>query len=120
MKQKELKAKRNRRQRRVRARIFGTAHRPRLAVFRSHKHIYAQLIDDRLGRTLAAASDFSLEKKSLAAAKKSALAVLVGRQLAEVAAKKKVRQAIFDRRGHVYTGRIKALAEGARTGGLEF
>lgn len=119
---------RARRQRRVRARVKGSAGRPRLNVFRSAAHIYAQLIDDASGKTLAAASDTMLEKKELAALKKDvgdrkakvAVAHAVGKLIGEKAKKAGVGSVVFDRNGFAYTGRIAALAEGARESGLEF
>jgi len=112
---------RKRRHRRVRKKISGTAERPRLNVFRSLRHIYAQIIDDDRGRTLVAAStqDPAL-RDQLAGLDKTAQAKVVGQALAERAQDKSVRQVIFDRGGYKYHGRVKALADGAREGGLEF
>jgi len=110
---------RARRHRRVRRKISGTADRPRLSVFRSNKHIYAQLIDDREGRTLTSAS--SAEKElSLAGKGKSEAATEVGRVLAKRAREKGVEKVVFERGGNLYHGRVKALADGAREGGLVF
>jgi large subunit ribosomal protein L18 len=108
---------RDRRHRRVRARIAGTAERPRLAVYRSLTQIYAQVIDDRTGRTLVAAS--SLETKD-AKGKKSEVASAVGAKLAEKAKAAGVTEVIFDRGGYRYHGRVKALADAARSNGLRF
>ncbi len=112
---------RKRRHRRVRKKISGTAERPRINVFRSLRHIYAQIIDDDRGRTLIAAStqDPAL-RDQLAGLDKTAQAKVVGQALAERAQAKSVRQVIFDRGGYKYHGRVKALADGAREGGLEF
>ncbi len=112
---------RKRRHRRVRKKISGTAERPRLNVFRSLRHIYAQIIDDDRGRTLVAAStqDPAL-RDQLAGLDKTAQAKVVGQALAERAQAKSVRQVVFDRGGYKYHGRVKALADGAREGGLEF
>ena len=112
---------RKRRHRRVRKKISGTAERPRINVFRSLRHIYAQIIDDDRGRTLVAAStqDPAL-RDQLAGLDKTAQAKVVGQALAERAQAKSVRQVIFDRGGYKYHGRVKALADGAREGGLEF
>ena len=112
---------RKRRHRRVRKKISGTAERPRLNVFRSLRHIYAQIIDDDRGLTLIAAStqDPAL-RDQLAGLDKTAQAKVVGQALAERAQAKSVRQVIFDRGGYKYHGRVKALADGAREGGLEF
>ncbi|RJP27878.1 MAG: 50S ribosomal protein L18 [Actinobacteria bacterium] len=110
---------RARRHRRVRKKISGTVERPRLSVFRSNRHIYAQLIDDREGRTLASAS--SMESELAQAGKgKSEVAMEVGRVLARRARDKGVEQVVFERGGNLYHGRVKALAEGAREGGLVF
>ena len=103
-----------RRHRRVRKRISGDTDRPRLAVFRSNRHIYAQLIDDSASRPLASASD--LEVKAEGA--KTARAKAVGTLLAERAKKAGVERVVFDRGGRLYHGRVAALAEGAREGGL--
>lgn len=107
--------KRNRRHRRVRAKISGTAKVPRLCVFRSTKHIYAQLINDEKGTTLTTASDAEIKK-----GKKTDLAYEVGKLIAEEAMKKKIKKVVFDRGGYKYHGRVKAVAEGAREGGLKF
>ena len=114
-----------RRQRRVRAKVVGSAERPRLCVFRSAGHIYAQLIDDGAGRTLvSAADDGKLDKKVVKEAgerkAKVAAAYAVGRTIAEKAVKAGLKKVVFDRNGFAYTGRIAALAAGARENGLEF
>lgn len=136
----EKQEKRYRRHRRVRAKISGTAKVPRLCVFRSSKHIYAQLIDDGKGRTLIAASDLELnkkikkqrnrkakeqknkktEKQKEKMTEKVAIAYQVGKLIAQKALKKKIKKVVFDRGGCKYHGRVRALAEGAREGGLEF
>ena len=112
---------RKRRHRRVRKKISGTAERPRLNVFRSLRHIYAQIIDDDRGRTLVAAStqDPAL-RDQLAGLDKTAQAKVVGQALAERAQAKRIQQVVFDRGGYKYHGRVKALAEAARQVGLEF
>lgn len=104
------------RHRRIRARVVGTADRPRLAVFRSLKHITAQLIDDQAGRTLAVMSDRDLKSGGT----KSERAQLVGEQIATKAKAVKIVSVVFDRGGYLFHGRVKALAEGARAGGLKF
>ena len=98
---------------RVRKKVQGEAERPRLAVFRSNRHIYAQLVDDGAARTMAAASDVGVGEGG-----KSARAKKVGQALAERARSAGVERAVFDRGGRLYHGRVKALAEGAREGGL--
>ena len=103
---------------RVRKKISGTTESPRLCVFRSLKHIYAQLIDDKAGVTLVSAS--SLEKTFEGKGTDKAAARAVGKLLAERAAEKGVKDVVFDRSGYIYHGRIKELAEGAREGGLNF
>lgn len=101
---------------RIRSRIFGTAEKPRLSVFRSNKDIYAQIIDDVKGITLASASSKSLKDKMT----KSDKAALVGKQIAEKGREAGVETVIFDRNGYLYHGRVKCLADGAREGGLKF
>lgn len=109
---------RTKRKARIRKKVKGTTDRPRLVVFRSNKHIYAQIIDDLAGVTLASASTLSIEETSLRVT--VANAMLVGKKVAEEAIKKNITSVVFDRNGFVYHGRIKAVAEGAREGGLNF
>lgn len=119
MNRKEILAKRARavrRATRVRARMTGTAERPRLSVFRSHRHISAQLIDDTTGRTLASASDLKMKADT----KPLERAAAVGAELAGAAKKVGISTAIFDRGSYLYHGRVKALAEAAREAGLVF
>lgn len=105
--------------RRIRRRLRGVPERPRLSVFRSLKHIYAQVIDDRVGQTLAAAS--SAEKNAgINHGGNVTSAAEVGRLVAERAGEKGIKQVVFDRGGYMYHGRVKALAEAARKAGLEF
>lgn len=111
--------RRYRRHRRVRRRIHGTAERPRLVVYRSLKHIYAQCVDDDRGVTLAAASDLSADLNREKPAKVGA-AHAVGRLLAEKAKARGITRVVFDRGGYPFHGRVKAVADGAREGGLEF
>jgi large subunit ribosomal protein L18 len=112
---KTRQEKRFRRHLRVRNRVSGTAERPRLVVFRSLKHIYAQLVDDTANRTLATVSDLGIEQ-----GKKGERATEVGKLIAERAKSAGVTRVVFDRAGYRYHGRIKAVADGARKGGLEF
>ncbi len=115
------RAARVRRHRRVRERIVGTAERPRLAVFRSLNHIYAQIIDDTAGHTLASAADIEAAVKDARdGKKKSEVAGLVGDALAKRAREKGIVSVVFDRGGFKYHGRVKAFAEAARKGGLTF
>ena len=109
---------RQRRHRRVRRRIFGTAERPRLVVFRSNRGIEAQLVDDVEGRTLASASWLGLKKSFKGT--KSDQAAEVGKLLAANAKKAGIETVVFDRGGYLFHGRVKALADGAREGGLRF
>lgn len=102
--------------RRIRSRIFGTPERPRLSVFRSNTRIYAQIIDDTRGVTLASASSFDLQANKL----NVEIARQVGKILAERATANGIKAVVFDRNGYLYHGRVKALAEGAREGGLQF
>jgi large subunit ribosomal protein L18 len=113
--------RRDRIRRRIRSTIKGTAERPRLSVYKSNKHVYAQLVDDRLGHTLAGISTESegIEDEVKDKSKKEA-ANLVGKRLAELADDKGIEKAVFDRGGYKYHGVVKALAEGAREGGLDF
>ena len=109
---------RARRHRRVRGKVGGTAERPRLVVFRSNRGIEAQLVDDLAGKTLASASHLGLAKSFKG--DKSKQAEEVGKALATAAKKAGVEACVFDRGGYLYHGRVKALAEGAREGGLKF
>jgi large subunit ribosomal protein L18 len=114
-------AHRQRLHRRVRRRVRGTPERPRLAVFRSLRHIYAQVIDDTAGRTLAAASSLDPAfRQQMQGGGNVAAARLVGRLVAERALAAGVRRVVFDRGGYKYHGRVRALAEAAREAGLEF
>ena len=110
-----------RRHARVRDKLNGTAERPRLSIYRSLNHIYAQIIDDSKGNTLVSAS--TIEKslaKELEGKSKVEQANIIGTTLATRANKKGIKAVVFDRSGYIYTGRVKKLAEGARAGGLEF
>jgi large subunit ribosomal protein L18 len=108
-------SKRERRHKRIRARVSGTGERPRLAVFKSNKFIYAQLIDDTMGNTICSASDIKNGKGT-----KMERAVAIGTTIAKEAAKKNITSVVFDRGGFRFTGRVKALADAAREGGLSF
>ncbi len=113
---KEKRAARERRHNRVRAKISGTKEVPRLSVYRSNKGLFVQLIDDEAGRTLA-----SVDMKETVAVKvKTEAAKEAGKLIAKKAVEKKISKVVFDRGGYKYHGRIKALAEGAREGGLQF
>jgi large subunit ribosomal protein L18 len=109
---------RERRHRRVRGKVFGTAERPRLVVFRSNRGIEAQLVDDLEGKTLAAASWLNLKKSFKGS--KTEQAAEVGKLLAQNAKKAGLETVVFDRGGYLYHGRVKALADAAREGGLSF
>lgn len=112
---------RKRRHRRIRMRLSGTAERPRLNVFRSLNNIYAQVIDDEAGHTLASASTVDKELEAeLEDKSKMEQAVIVGKTVAERAMSAGIKHVVFDRGGYLYHGRIKALADGAREGGLQF
>ena len=115
--QNKRNAIRQRIHKRIREKLAGTAERPRLNVYRSLNHIYAQVVDDQKGETLVSASSLGLKLKSggnVAAAKE------IGKTLAEKAASKGIKQVVFDRGGYLYHGRVKALADAAREAGLEF
>lgn len=112
---------RQKRQARVRKKVQGTGERPRLCVFRSAAHIYAQIIDDEKGATIAAVSTLSPGlKDGLGGLKKADAAKAVGKAIAEAAKSQGCNRVVFDRNGFLYHGRVKALSEGAREGGLEF
>ncbi|MEK7575284.1 MAG: 50S ribosomal protein L18 [Patescibacteria group bacterium] len=112
--------KRARRHKRIRSRISGTSSIPRLSVFKSNIYIYAQLIDDEGQKTLASISSLELKKGKKSAANKTTSAREAGKALAEKALGQKIKKVVFDRGGYVYAGRVKALADGAREGGLNF
>ncbi len=99
----------------IRKRIYGTPERPRLAVFRSNQHIFAQIIDDKVSNTLVSVSDLTLSSGS-----KKAKAYEVGKKLATKALKLKIKKVVFDRGGFLYNGRVAEFGKGAREGGLEF
>lgn len=107
--------KRKKRHNRVRAKVAGTADRPRLSVFKSNKDIYVQLIDDIKGVTLVAANSLKISDKTL-----SEKSNIIGLEIAKRAKDKSISKVVFDRSGYLYTGLIKALADSAREGGLEF
>ncbi len=109
------KIQRDRRRKRIRAKIFGTSEKPRLSVFRSNKYITAQLIDDFRGVTLASATSRGAKGKSVLEKAKA-----VGAEIAEQAKQKKISKAVFDRGGYLYTGSVSAVADGARGAGLKF
>ena len=119
MRSKEIKKKRyTQRKNRVRAKIIGTEARPRLSVYRSNTHIYGQIINDEDGKTLLSFSDIKIKKE--AKTTKTMMASQVGEEIAKKAISKKIKTIVFDRNGFMYHGRVKALAEGARKGGLVF
>ena len=100
---------------RIRSKVRGTSKMPRLAVYRSNKHLYVQIIDDTIGKTLVAAHDFDIKKGT-----KRDMSTAVGTLIAERAKAKNIMRVVFDRGGFLYAGRVKALAEAARAGGLQF
>ena len=119
--QKRIQVRRERRKFRVRNKVRGTSERPRLSVFRSSKHIYAQLIDDQSGQTVAAASSCGKGVvKELPYGGNIKAAKVVGKKLADAAKAKGISKAAFDRGSYRYHGRVKALADAAREGGLQF
>lgn len=121
MEAKTPRAKRVRRHLRVRRRVHGTRERPRLAVFRSSVHIYAQIVDDTVGRTLVAASDLEADLRSQREGrKKTDVAKQVGKAIGERALAAGLTKVVFDRGGFQYHGRVKALADSAREAGLQF
>jgi large subunit ribosomal protein L18 len=120
IKKGDTRARRLLRHRRVRGKVSGTPQRPRLAVFRSLQHIYAQVIDDEAGHTLAAASTVEPDLRSQGQGTKTERARLIGRTVAERARAKGVEAVVFDRGGFLYHGRVAALADAAREAGLKF
>ena len=118
IKRPDTRAQRIKRHARVRGKISGTAERPRLSVFRSENHIYAQIIDDVAGTTLVSAS--TVEKGFEGSGGNVEAAAEIGKKVAAKALEKGITEVVFDRGGNVYHGRVKALAEGAREGGLKF
>ena len=112
--------RRTRRKKHVRKSVSGTEGRPRLSVFRSNKNIYAQLIDDEAGTTLASASTMDKSVTISGSASNKAAASAVGQAIASKAVEKGIKQVVFDRNGYPYHGRVKELADAARKGGLEF
>lgn len=116
------KFKRDKKKKRIRKKVLGTSKRPRLAVYRSAKNIYAQLIDDIENRTMATVSTLSSDLKDKTSKTKSKVeaAKVVGEGIAGKAKELKIKSVVFDRGGYLYHGRVKAVAEGAREGGLEF
>lgn len=111
---------RARRKLRIRKKVNGTELKPRLVVFRSNVHIYAQLVDDETGATLVSSSTLVLSRAGQAARANREGAATVGKDIAEKAKAKNIEAVVFDRNGYIYHGRIKALADGAREGGLKF
>jgi len=114
MKQSIISSSRDRRRKRIRAKVSGTSERPRLSVYKSNAYMYAQVIDDTKGLTLVAASSMDVKGNKTEAAAK------VGTELAKLAKAKGITKVVFDRGGFIYTGRVRALADAAREGGLEF
>lgn len=118
---KSLNKIRNQRKRRSRAKIFGTADKPRFSIFRSNYYTFGQLIDDKAGKTLVNASTREIKKSKIKSQEsKVALAEQLGEFIAQKAAEKGIKKAVFDRGRYRYHGRVKAVAEGARKGGLQF
>ncbi len=111
---------RKRRKVRIRKKIRGTAERPRLVVYRSNVSIYAQLVDDVTGCTLAASSSLVLSKEKGGVKHDKDVSTAVGREIARLAKEKSIEKVVFDRNGYLYHGKVKALADGAREGGLTF
>jgi len=121
IKKESKNERRLRRHKRIRKKVFGTPERPRLCVFRSNKHIYAQIIDDTIGHTLVSASTLDPElREKLQKTWNKEAAREVGKLIARRALEKGIKKVVFDRSGYKYHGRVKELAEGAREGGLVF
>ncbi|MGE4506447.1 MAG: 50S ribosomal protein L18 [Desulfovibrionaceae bacterium] len=111
---------RRRRKVRIRKKISGTSERPRMVVFRSNQHLYVQLIDDIVGVTIASASTQQIAKSGEAMRPSVDAATAVGKDIAAKALERKIESVVFDRNGYIYHGKVKALADGAREGGLKF
>jgi large subunit ribosomal protein L18 len=111
---------RRRRKARIRKKISGTTERPRMVVFRSNTHLYVQLVDDETGATLVSSSTLSLSKEKGKMSANRESAAEVGKDIADKAKERNIEQVVFDRNGYIYHGRVKALADGAREGGLKF
>ena len=111
---------RQRRKIRIRKKVNGTAERPRLVVYRSNLHIYAQIVNDLEGATLVSSSTLSLSKTESGLHCNKSGAERVGKEIARLAKEKNISKVVFDRNGYIYHGRVKAVADGAREGGLEF
>lgn len=111
---------RRKKHRRLRSHIIGTAAKPRLSVFRSNNHMYAQLIDDSKGHTLCSASTLEADAKSLKSTDNVEAAAFVGKSIAQKAVKKGLTEVVFDRSGYIYHGKVQALADAAREAGLKF
>ena len=111
---------RKKRKIRIRKRLSGTTERPRLVVFRSNLHIYAQIVDDLCGTTLAQTSTIALAKGGVKVGCNKTSAEQVGKEVARIALEKNIKLVVFDRNGYLYHGRVKAVADAAREGGLEF
>ncbi|MCK5021691.1 MAG: 50S ribosomal protein L18 [Candidatus Pacebacteria bacterium] len=114
-KNKIKKENRERRHKRVRAKVFGTSKKPRLCVFKSNKYIYAQIIDDEKGKTLTSSSSLKMKENALLEK-----AGKIGEDIAKKAEDLKIKEVVFDRGGYIFTGRVKALVEGVKKGGLKF
>lgn len=120
-KSNERRLSRQQKKKRIRKKISGTGERPRLVIFRSLKHIYAQIVNDYDNKTLTGASSLSKSLQAEIAGKsKKEVATIVGKAVAEKAKSMKIETVVFDRGGYLYHGRVKALADGAREGGLKF
>lgn len=118
---KQMRNKRLRRKRRIRKKVFGTPERPRMTVYRSNRHIYAQVIDDLTGETLASASSLEGDnRKDMEELDKTSQASAVGKLVAERAREQGIERVVFDRNGYIYHGRVAAVADGAREAGLDF
>lgn len=111
---------RKRRKMRIRKKVFGSAARPRLVIYRSNLHLYAAIVDDETGQTLLSSSTLQLNKDGAALKSNKDSAAKVGQDVAKKALEKNITNVVFDRNGYLYHGRIKALADGAREGGLNF
>jgi len=119
-KQKQKRIQKERRHARIRSKVSGTSERPRISIFRSHMHMYAQVIDDSIGKTLVSVTDKGMSSGELVRQKKTERAFVLGKEIARRAKEKGIKSVVFDTGGNTFHGRVKQFADGAREGGLVF
>ncbi|OIO50504.1 MAG: 50S ribosomal protein L18 [Candidatus Brennerbacteria bacterium CG11_big_fil_rev_8_21_14_0_20_43_10] len=119
-KQKQKRIQKERRHARIRSKVSGTSERPRISIFRSHMHMYAQVIDDSIGKTLVSVTDKGMSSGESVRQKKTERAFVLGKEIARRAKEKGIKSVVFDTGGNTFHGRVKQFADGAREGGLVF